>query len=47
MAGWPTVSVVDAVTEPSVALTVAVPGPALVANPVALITAIIADEEFH
>jgi len=47
MAGGPTVSVVEAVTVPNAAVIVAVPVPALVARPVALITATVADEELH
>jgi hypothetical protein len=47
MVGTPTVSVVAVVTVPCVAVIVDAPVPALVANPVALITATVADEEFH
>ena len=47
IAACPTVNVVEDVTVPCVAVIVAVPVPALVARPVALITATIADEELH
>ena len=47
IAACPTVNVVDDVTVPCVAVIAAVPVPALVASPVALITATIADDELH
>ena len=43
----PTVNGVDALAVPCVAVIVAVPVPALVAKPLALITATVADDELH
>lgn len=47
IAGAPTVNGVEAVAVPCVAVMVAVPVPALVANPLALTTTTVADEELH
>lgn len=45
MAGWPTVSEVEALTVPSAAMILVVPTPALVANPFVLMIATGADED--